>query len=73
MRNLYPILAMAPNGSARLLVLVAAVLHLVFAAALWFGFMAGGTGALDGKDLKDVAGSIGSGMGDAAGDSARWR
>jgi hypothetical protein len=35
------------------------VFHLVFAAALWFGFMAGGTGALDGKELKDVAGTIG--------------
>ena len=74
-RNLYPILSTAPNGSGRLLVIVAVVFHLVFAAALWFGFMAGGTGALDGKELKDVAGTIGGGLaGGADGEATRrWR
>ncbi|GAA5860631.1 hypothetical protein JCM3774_006234 [Rhodotorula dairenensis] len=75
-RNLYPILSTAPNGSGRLLVIVAVVFHLLFAAALWFGFMAGGTGALDGKELKDVAGTIGGGLaGGEGGDEAarlRW-
>ncbi|BGP56866.1 hypothetical protein JCM8202_002924 [Rhodotorula sphaerocarpa] len=73
-RNLYPILSTAPNVSARLLIVIAAVLHVVFAAALWFGFMAGGTGALDGKELRDLPGSIGNGLGDgAAGKALRWR
>ncbi|BGP18212.1 hypothetical protein JCM10213_007840 [Rhodosporidiobolus nylandii] len=63
LRNLYPILANAPNVSARLLVIVITVLHLVLAVALWWGFMAGGSGAFDGKDLKDVADQIGSGIG----------
>lgn len=69
-RNLYPILSTAPNGSGRLLVIVAVVFHLVFVAALWFGFMAGGTGALDGKELKDVAGTIGGGLAGEVGDDA---
>ncbi|GAA5971506.1 hypothetical protein JCM8115_002785 [Rhodotorula mucilaginosa] len=75
-RNLYPILSTAPNGSGRLLVIVAVVFHLVFAAALWFGFMAGGTGALDGKELKDVAGTIGGGLAGGVDDgqaARRWR
>ncbi|GAA5991584.1 hypothetical protein JCM11641_004013 [Rhodosporidiobolus odoratus] len=78
LRNLYPILATAPNVSARLLVIVIAVFHLILAVALWWGFMAGGSGAFDGKDLKDVAGQIGSGigMGDTGtgveGEVTRW-
>ncbi|GAA5825357.1 hypothetical protein JCM11251_006949 [Rhodosporidiobolus azoricus] len=66
LRNLYPILANAPNVSARLLVVVIAVLHLAMAMVLWFGFLAGGTGAFDGRDLKGVKEKVGSdiGMGD---------
>ncbi|GAA6037417.1 hypothetical protein JCM8097_008560 [Rhodosporidiobolus ruineniae] len=70
LRNLYPILANAPNVSARLLVVVIAVLHLVLAIALWWGFLAGGSGAFDGKDLKDVAGQIGNGIGGGLGGDA---
>ncbi|GAA5872768.1 hypothetical protein JCM8547_006337 [Rhodosporidiobolus lusitaniae] len=70
LRNLYPILANAPNVSARLLLVVVTVLHLVLAIALWWGFMAGGTGAFDGKDLRDVADQIGSGIGGAVGGGA---
>ncbi|GAA5900474.1 hypothetical protein JCM5296_001557 [Sporobolomyces johnsonii] len=77
LRNLYPILASAPNVSARLLVIVIAVLHLIMAVALWWGFMAGGTGAFDGKDLGDVAGQIGGGKGETGtgveGDPMKWR
>ncbi|GAA5874504.1 hypothetical protein JCM1840_000799 [Sporobolomyces johnsonii] len=77
LRNLYPILASAPNVSARLLVVVIAVLHLIMAVALWWGFMAGGTGAFDGKDLGDVAGQIGGGKGETGtgveGDPMKWR
>ncbi|GAA5956131.1 hypothetical protein JCM21900_002604 [Sporobolomyces salmonicolor] len=77
LRNLYPILASAPNVSARLLVVVIAVLHLVMAVALWWGFMAGGTGAFDGKDLGDVAGQIGGGKGETGtgveGNPMRWK
>ncbi|GJN92862.1 hypothetical protein Rhopal_005902-T1 [Rhodotorula paludigena] len=79
-RNLYPILSNAPNVSARLLVVIAAFLHLIFAVILWVAFMKGGTGALDHKDLKDVAGEIGNGIGSIGGDagegtgegSSRW-
>ncbi|GAA6017219.1 hypothetical protein JCM10207_002574 [Rhodosporidiobolus poonsookiae] len=63
LRNLYPTLSSAPNVSARLLVVVVAVLHLVFAIALWWGFLAGGTGNLDGRDLKDAVGGIGDDLG----------
>ncbi|BGP01809.1 hypothetical protein RTG_01797 [Rhodotorula toruloides ATCC 204091] len=73
-RNLYPILSNAPNVSARLLIVVATVLHLIFAVALWWGFMAGGSGAFDGKKLKDVAGEIGTGIGGGIdGDGMRWK
>ncbi|GAA6050593.1 hypothetical protein JCM3770_001478 [Rhodotorula araucariae] len=76
-RNLYPILATAPNVSARILIVVIAVLHLVYAIAVWWGFMKGGRGALVNKGLKDVAGEIGSGLGQIGSDvgerMARWR
>ncbi|GAA5907626.1 hypothetical protein JCM8208_000021 [Rhodotorula glutinis] len=67
-RNLYPILATAPNVSARILIVVVAVLHLVYAVAVWWGFVRGGRGALVDRDLKDVAGEIGSGLGQIGSD-----
>jgi len=77
-RNLYPILATAPNVSARILIVVLAALHLVFAVAVWWGFLKGGRGALVDRDLKDVAGEIGSGLGQIGSDVGgevlrRWR
>lgn len=77
-RNLYPILATAPNVSARILIVVVAALHLVYAVAVWWGFVRGGRGALVDRDLKDVAGEIGSGLGQIGSDVGeevlrRWR
>lgn len=77
-RNLYPILATAPNVSARILIVVVAVLHLVYAVAVWWGFVRGGRGALVDRDLKDVAGEIGNGLGQIGSDVGeevlrRWR
>lgn len=83
-RNLYPVIANAPNVSARLLVVVIAVLHLIMGIALYWGFLAGGAGMLhSGKgglggvnpDLPSMGGGkSGSEMDDPAGDGmrARW-
>lgn len=59
LRNLYPVLSTAPNVSARLLVLVIAGLHLIMGMALWWSFLAGGTGALH---TPDVGGGVGGGV-----------
>lgn len=45
-RNLYPVIANAPNVSARLLVVIIIVLHLIMSLTVYWGFMAGGSGAL---------------------------
>lgn len=66
-RNLYPVLANAPNVSARALVPVIAVLHLGLGLALWWGFMAGGGGAIsnEGGAGPLVPGlPVGGGLGD---------
>lgn len=55
LRNIYPVLATSPNASARLLIVAVAALHLAFGIGLWWGFMAGGSGALD-KDTPVVPG-----------------
>lgn len=46
LRNLYPTISTADNASARLLAVAIGAVHLVFAIALWWGFLAGGTGAI---------------------------
>ncbi|GAA5937712.1 Yip5p [Sporobolomyces koalae] len=46
-RNLYPILANAPNVSARLLVVIVGFLHLVLAVVLYWSFLEGGSGNLN--------------------------
>ncbi|KAM0751668.1 Yip1-domain-containing protein [Meredithblackwellia eburnea MCA 4105] len=51
LRNLYPIISSSQNTSAKLLVIVIAVLHLGMGLALWLGFMVGGSGVV-GKDSK---------------------
>lgn len=48
LRNLYPIIISSTNVSAKLLVVVVAVLHLGVCLALWFGFMAAGGGRFNG-------------------------
>lgn len=46
-RNLFPIITAAPNVSARLLIVVVAVLHLALSLGLWFGFIATGGGSFN--------------------------
>ncbi|KAK4705173.1 protein YIPF1/2, partial [Phenoliferia sp. Uapishka_3] len=51
-KNLYPIINSSANTSAKLLLVFVAVLHLIMSLALWWGFLAGGSGNL-GKDVTD--------------------
>lgn len=72
LRNLYPILANAPNVSARLLVVIVGFLHLVLAVALYWGFLVGGTGNLNGGEKVPGGGGMGGGGGGATdGDTMR--
>ncbi|ORY76895.1 hypothetical protein BCR35DRAFT_305647 [Leucosporidium creatinivorum] len=75
-RNLYPVITTAPNVSARLLIVGVAALHLIMGMALWWGFLAGGKGALHTPTLGsgDGAGAgagTGGEMDDPAGDALR--
>lgn len=45
-RNLYPIIATSQNTSAKLLIVFIGALHLIMGMALWWGFLAGGSGAI---------------------------
>jgi hypothetical protein len=77
-RNLYPVLATAPNVSARLLVVVIGVLHLALGMGLWWGFLAGGSGVLHSGagGLGEAIGGGGAGTGSTGGAEAqaamRW-
>ncbi|GAA5839787.1 hypothetical protein JCM5353_003763 [Sporobolomyces roseus] len=71
LRNLYPILANAPNVSARLLVVIVGFLHLILAVALYWGFLVGGTGNLNGGEKVPGGGGIGGGGGATDGDTMR--
>lgn len=82
LRNLYPVLASAPNVSARLLIVVIAVLHLIMGIALYWGFLLGGAGMLHsgtggnsggGDDEGEASGGRGGDMDDPAGDGRRFR
>lgn len=73
-RNLYPVLSQAPNVSARALVPVVGILHLGLGIALWWGFMAGGGGAISNPGGVDP-GTLVPGIGGAVGDdevTRRW-
>ncbi|KAK4050181.1 hypothetical protein OIO90_005163 [Microbotryomycetes sp. JL221] len=45
-RNLYPVISNAPNVSSRLLLVVIVVVHLITSLALYWAFLASGSGAL---------------------------
>ncbi|GAA6064480.1 hypothetical protein JCM10212_000360 [Sporobolomyces blumeae] len=71
-RNLYPVLAHAPNVSSRLVVVFVAAVHLVLAVALWWGFFVGGVGNLSNdKPTSGTGGGVGAGAGgvEAGGDA----
>lgn len=75
-RNLYPVISNAPNVSARLLIVAIAGLHLIMGMALWWGFLAGGKGALHtptlpGGDDTGAGAGTGGEMDDPAGDALR--
>ncbi|SDA01340.1 BZ3500_MvSof-1268-A1-R1_Chr10-1g02590 [Microbotryum saponariae] len=57
LRNLYPVIATAPNVSSRLLLIVIAILHLVLAIAMWVGFLAGGRGVLHTPQVPSIPGT----------------
>ncbi|KAM0790213.1 hypothetical protein ACM66B_005527 [Microbotryomycetes sp. NB124-2] len=70
-RNLYPVIASAPNVSSRLLVIVIVVTHLIVSMALYWGFLANGSGALHSGGGNSNSGDLpGSGSDSGTGGSA---
>ncbi|KAK4049860.1 hypothetical protein OIV83_003916 [Microbotryomycetes sp. JL201] len=69
-RNLYPVIASAPNVSSRLLVIVIVVAHLIVSLTLYWGFLANGSGVLHSGNSTQTGSDDGSG-GAGAGDGGQ--